>query len=645
MTGITIPASTTSIGAQSFSGCWHLSSVYFLGDAPALDNVNAFGGTAADFHVCYYDGAIGFTNPWNGYRAYTIAVCDDPQGDADGDGIPNYLDNCLNTSNPDQLDGDVDGVGDVCDNCPEDVNPGQEDADLDNVGDLCDNCSSTPNGQALGTCYSWSETAQGTTGNTSCTNDADCGGLPGSCSMDQEDSDSDGLGDVCDNCPEVANPDQADADSDARGDVCDNCINTPNGQALGTCYSWSGMGSGTTGNTTCTTDADCGGLPNSCSMDQEDADSDTVGDVCDNCPFIANEDQADSNGDGIGDACECLINEDCDDGIACTDDTCVLNLCQFTPNDANCNDDGVDCTTATCDPVEGCQNIPDDALCDDGEFCNGVETCDPVEDCQPGTPPCELPYLCDEFNDQCVLADSIITPGDIFCTPGQTNACKKPICLDNPETLVGGIQFDLCEYDLAGNPIDCMACVDCELTERTTMFDCAVLELPNGCCRAIIFCKNPGCAINPGLCDIVTIVYEMFDPSGDCPGTACITQIPEDIIASDYDGNQITTAGSPGTVCPFVCGDVCPPDDLLTSVWDCGDGVVDIYDVMCEVDFALTASSPDACQSTRADVPTGTPPNCTTPDGAIDILDIMVLIDMVLNRQDCCSFYYGGVIY
>ena len=38
---------------------------------------------------------------------------------------------------------------------------------------------------------------------------------------DQEDNDSDGVGDVCDNCQEEPNPDQRDSDGDGSGDVCD----------------------------------------------------------------------------------------------------------------------------------------------------------------------------------------------------------------------------------------------------------------------------------------------------------------------------------------------------------------------------------------------------------------------------------------
>ena len=47
----------------------------------------------------------------------------------------------------------------------------------------------------------------------------------------------------------------------------------------------------------------------------------------------------------------------------------------------------------------------------------------------------------------------------------------------------------------------------------------------------------------------------------------------------------------------------------------------------------------------RAEVPTGTPPQCHDPDGEIDIFDVMVIINLALDSQDCCSYYYKGVIY
>ncbi len=71
--------------------------------------------------------------------------------DQDGDGVPDEVDNCPLTPNPDQIDTDLDSVGDACDvdddndavlddvdNCPLVANPDQADEDGDGVGDACE---------------------------------------------------------------------------------------------------------------------------------------------------------------------------------------------------------------------------------------------------------------------------------------------------------------------------------------------------------------------------------------------------------------------------------------------------------------------------------------------------------------------------
>lgn len=71
--------------------------------------------------------------------------------------------------------------------------------------------------------FKYSEAMLGT-----CANDL-CAELPG---LQTADSDGDGIGDACDNCPLLGNAAQTDTDGDGIGDGCDNCVSTANsGQA------------------------------------------------------------------------------------------------------------------------------------------------------------------------------------------------------------------------------------------------------------------------------------------------------------------------------------------------------------------------------------------------------------------------------
>ncbi|MBM4372418.1 MAG: hypothetical protein FJ098_12235, partial [Deltaproteobacteria bacterium] len=76
----------------------------------------------------------------------------------------------------------------------------------------------------------------------------------------------------------------------------------------------------------------------------------------------------------------------CDDGSVCTvDDHCSLGTCTGDPLDCG---DGLDCTLDTCDPVEGCHSTP---ICDDGIFCT-TDACTPLG-CYSGKSPAWTPVL------------------------------------------------------------------------------------------------------------------------------------------------------------------------------------------------------------------------------------------------------------
>lgn len=286
-----------------------------------------------------YSSDFDSSNPVRDFH-YDFSI-DEPKcsEDEDGDNVELSCDNGKKTFNPDQQDADRDGIGDVedlcvtvvdisgnnladadrdgvgndCDLCFKQLSsyngladdlaidaymwvfnsPIQSDFDQDGVGDQCDNCVAEPNceGYGPGTPYELGDPID-TDNDITCQTDDNADMIGDACAGDEADTadgpvglgamddfDQDGINNLNDFCPRQPVSGTVCADSDECG--ADEACYIPDGDATGVC-------------------------------NHADADGDSVGNVCDTCPFSANMDQIlpggldadDEDGDFVGNACE-----------------------------------------------------------------------------------------------------------------------------------------------------------------------------------------------------------------------------------------------------------------------------------------------------------------------------------------------------
>jgi hypothetical protein len=219
--------------------------------------------------------------------------------------------------------------------------------------------------------------------------------------------------------------------------------------------------------------------------------------------------------------------------------------------------------------------------------------------------------------------------------PGADGVSIK-VNLNNLDHAVKAIQTDIQD---AGNHLACTECLPDP--DRAHEYLCFAGEQPDGDCRVLLASTNPSALISQGTGSVFTVNY---DVSGSAPSDACVIIALTDSNVANRFGDPLCICEVPGNVCFILCGDIYPRE-CLPDQPNCGDGIVDIFDILEEVDSVLGIITPSVCQMTRADVPTGTPPYCSDPDSAIDIFDVLVIIDMALGKANCCDYYYFGEIY
>lgn len=264
------------------------------------------------------------------------------------------------------------------------------------------------------------------------------------------DTDSDGIPDDDDNCPDDENSDQKDTDLDSLGDVCDPCpedaedeCENDNEEAGPACIDSDGDGyyaissDCDEGNDCDDNDANinpdeqeiCDGKDNNCinGIDEEVAST-----GCDDGLFCNGEE---SCSDGT---CQSGTPIDCNDGKFCTQDSCNEE------SDACVNDaasmSGVVCRSqnGTCDIEETCDGIsaecPNNAYepfttvcrisngnCDINEYCTGASANCPTDQFLPNTTECRAAVGTCDAAENCT-GSSATCPSDLF--KPNTTVCR-----------------------------------------------------------------------------------------------------------------------------------------------------------------------------------------------------------------------------
>ena len=260
----------------------------------------------------------------------------------------------------------------------------------------------------------------------------------------------------------------------------------------------------------------------------------------------------------------------------------------------------------------------------------------------------------------CGSEDSVeIDIGKVIVDIGDTNLQPNSesglvdLNLINPEHSIRALVTDI--YACGGGE-DNLVCTQCLADpDRALDFICSANEQADGSCRVVLYSTDPSAVITQGRGPIAQIVYSAEGELVECGSDACIDLCAINISVSDQFNEDLCTCASPGEVCFTTCGDIYPQDCIggtCGALTCCGDGVIDLFDILEAVDIILNLQVATDCQIANGDVPNGMPPYCGNPpgtpncqgDGDIDIFDVLVMIDKALGKMNCCDYcLYGNI--
>lgn len=251
----------------------------------------------------------------------------------------------------------------------------------------------------------------------------------------------------------------------------------------------------------------------------------------------------------------CTQDADCSDGLICNGaETCVSGSCVngIAPS---CND-GIACTVDSCsESMGGCNTTADDTLCSDGLACNGVESCNTASGCIAGVPlDCSDGSVC--TSDSCSNTLGC-QHAPISCSDG--NACTTDSC-----DAVNGCSSvalscndsNACTVETCDAALGCQSvALECSDGNACTVDSC---NSATGCSHTALSCDD-GNPCTTDSCNATTGCSHIAASGGTCSATPCSAYCsnPVTFLGSFFSGNLGTGATchqTSGTINGGNCG-------------------------------------------------------------------------------------------